>query len=248
MIEALLVVLAGLFGGGVAAIAGFGIGSVLTPLFGLRLDTPLAVAAVGIPHAIGTALRLGMLRRHVDWRVVRGFGALSAAGGLVGALLQSAFSGRLLTVVFGALLLLTAISELTGWMSRVAWGRRAAAIAGAVSGVLGGLAGNQGSIRSAAMLGFRVPKESFVATATAVGLCVDLARVPVYVVMRGEQLAGLVPELALATAGVVVGTIVGLGLLRRIPAPAFRRVVAVLLIALGVTMIVTGARTASPRG
>jgi hypothetical protein len=33
-------------------------------------------------------------------------------------------------------------------------------LAGAVSGALGGLVGNQGGIRTAAMLGYEVPKES----------------------------------------------------------------------------------------
>jgi hypothetical protein len=50
---------------------------------------------------------------------------------------------------------------------------------GAVSGVLGSLVGNQGGIRSLAMLGFDVPRRAFVATATAVGLIVDGARLPV---------------------------------------------------------------------
>ena len=70
--------------------------------------------------------------------------------------------------MFGFLLLLAGFSELTGWMERVRWGRRAAWVSGLLSGAFGGLVGNQGSIRSAAMLGFQVPKQSFVATATAV--------------------------------------------------------------------------------
>lgn len=70
-----------------AAVTGFGIGSLLTPLLALQVDTRLAVAAVSIPHVVGTELRF------------------------------------------------------RGW---VAW------VAGAASGLLGGLVGNQGGIRSAA--------------------------------------------------------------------------------------------------
>ena len=36
------------------------------------------------------------------------------------------------------------------------------------------------------MLGFDVPRHAFVATATAVGLIVDGARMPVYLVTEGE--------------------------------------------------------------
>ena len=96
-------------------------------------------------------------------------------------------------------------------------GRKAAYVAGAVSGALGGLVGNQGGIRSAAMLGFDIPKESFVATATAIALMVDAARMPVYAVMQAKQVLEIWPILLLAVIGVVIGTIARERLLRKIP-------------------------------
>lgn len=226
---------------GIAAVTGFGIGSLLTPVLALRTGTKLAVAAVAIPHFVGTAARFWVLRRHVDRRVLLGFGAASAAGGLGGALLHTWISSRALGVVFGSLLLLAAGSELTGWIGRVHWGRRAAWAAGALSGLLGGLVGNQGGIRSASMLGFDVPKESFVATATAIGLFVDAARLPVYLASQGREIAGLWPLLLVASAGVLAGTALGTRLLARLPQRAFRTIVAVLLLLLGVAMIALSA-------
>ena len=44
--------------GAIASVAGFGIGSVLTPLLAARLGTKLAVAAVSVPHFAGTVFRL----------------------------------------------------------------------------------------------------------------------------------------------------------------------------------------------
>jgi uncharacterized membrane protein YfcA len=228
--------------GAIAAVTGFGIGSLLTPILAVKTGTKLAVAAVAIPHAVGTAQRFWILRRHVERRVLWGFGIASAVGGLTGALLHTWISGRALAIVFGALLLLAGVSELTGWITRVRWGRRAAWLAGALSGVLGGLAGNQGSIRSASMLGFEVPKESFVATATAIGLFVDGARLPVYLATQGREIASLWPLLLVATVGVVFGTVLGTRILSRIPQRVFRRIVAVLLLLLGVYMIVAGGR------
>jgi uncharacterized membrane protein YfcA len=95
----LLVIAVGVFAGAVASIAGFGIGSLLTPLFALQTGTKLAVAAVSIPHLAGTALRFWMLREHIDHRILLSFGLMSAAGGLVGALLHKFAGGPILTTV-----------------------------------------------------------------------------------------------------------------------------------------------------
>jgi uncharacterized protein len=232
-----VVALVGVFTGIVAAVSGFGIGSLLTPTFALQAGLKAAVAAVSIPHVIGTAQRFWILRRHVDRRMLLAFGLTSAAGGLAGALAHVWLSSRYLTIVFGVLLILAAIAEATGWMAKVHWGRRTAWIAGGLSGIFGGLVGNQGSIRSAAMLGFDVPKESFVATATAIGLFVDGARLPVYLATQWDDIAQQWPLIVSASIGVCVGTAIGSRLLARIPRSMFRRIVAVLLFALGIYML-----------
>jgi uncharacterized membrane protein YfcA len=238
----LIVAAASVVAGAIAGVAGFGIGSVLTPIFALQTGTKVAVAAVAIPHFVGTLQRFWLLRRHVDRRVLLGFGLASAAGGLAGALLHTWLSSRILTIVFGGLLILAAIAEFTKWMEKVRWGRRVAWFAGALSGAFGGLVGNQGSIRSAAMLGFDVPKESFVATATAIGLFVDGARLPVYLITQWREIVDVWPLLAIAIVGVMIGTVVGARVLKGIPQPVFRRVIAVLLLALGVYMIFAGGK------
>ena len=55
--------------------------------------------------------------------------------------------------------------------------------------MLGGLVGNQGGLRSAALLGFRLDRDTFVATATAIGLFVDGARMPIYFFTHGATTA-----------------------------------------------------------
>jgi uncharacterized membrane protein YfcA len=116
----------------------------------------------------------------------------------------------------------------------------AAWIAGAFSGLLGGLVGNQGGIRSAAMLGVDVPRQAFVGTATAVALIVDGARLPVYLATAGDTLMAMWPIIALATAAVLAGTLVGHRVLIRIPERTFRPIVAVLLAILGIAMLFVG--------
>ena len=229
---AALVFVASFAAGAVASVAGFGIGSVLTPLLAVRLGMRTAVAAVSIPHLAGTALRFWFLRQHVDRRVLVTFGLASGGGGLLGALFQTRASNSMLTLLLAALLVFAAVSELSGMLRRIRLGRTGAWLAGALSGAFGGLVGNQGGIRSAALLAFDVDKSQFVATAAAIALIVDGARMPVYAVTAGSDLAAAWPLILVATAGVLTGTIAGGRLLRRIPERTFRRLVAVLLLAL----------------
>jgi len=234
---ALLMAAASILAGAIASVAGFGIGSVLTPVFALRVDMPLAVAAVSIPHIAATALRLWLMRGHIDGRIVRTFGIMSAAGGLIGALLQQVVQQRGLVVVFGGLLMFAGFSGLTGLSERMRFGRTTAWIAGLLSGVFGGLVGNQGGIRSAALLSFDVPPTRFVASATAAALMVDLARLPVYIVTEADRLSGIGPLIAIAVIGAIAGTIGGERVLRRIPPPIFKKLVSLLVLTLGLYMM-----------
>jgi len=198
-----------------------------------------AVAAISIPHFIGTAIRFWGLRGHVDRHVFWSFGVTSAAGGLIGALLQSRAASRELTIVFALLLIFVGISGLTGLAQRMRFHGPMAWIAGAVSGAFGGLVGNQGGIRSAALLGFDLTRDTFVATATAIGLFVDGARMPVYLATEHAQLLGIWPMIAIAAAGVIVGTLFGTSLLKRIPERPFRMLVSLLILGLGIYMLVS---------
>ena len=53
--------LVGVFSGATASVVGFGIGSLLTPLFALELGTSVPVAAVTLPHALATAVRVWLI-------------------------------------------------------------------------------------------------------------------------------------------------------------------------------------------
>ena len=223
--------------GAVASVAGFGIGSLLTPMIGIRYGIKLAVAAVSIPHFCATLLRFLLIRRHVDRRVLVSFGLTSAAGGLAGALLHSVLTSPALGVTLGVLLVFAGASQLTGLAAKMRFPGWVAWAAGAFSGFLGGLVGNQGGIRSAALLGFDLDKQAFVATATAIGLMVDGARLPVYLATQFRLMWTMWPLIAVMIAGVVLGTLAGKRVLERLPEPVFRTVVAAIILTLGVGLL-----------
>jgi uncharacterized membrane protein YfcA len=226
--------------GGTAALAGFGIGSLLTPLLAAKYGTTTAIAAVAIPHAAATALRCWRLRRNIDWPVVGRFGLLSAAGGLLGALLYTRFSNAALTLTLGLLLVSTGLATLADLPSRVHVKGVVVGVLGFLSGLFGGLAGNQGGLRAAAMLSFSLPPVKYVATATATAMLVDVVRTPIYVWRAGADVAALSAPLTVATAGVLVGTLLGERILLGLSMRQFRYAIATLIGVLGAWLIVQG--------
>jgi uncharacterized protein len=234
---AALLFFAAIVAGAIASLAGFGIGSVLTPLLAFSVGTKEAVIAVSIPHLVATAIRFWALRRSIDFRVLRNFGVASAAGGLLGALLGSRFSSPVLANILGALLVFAGLTGLTGVVKKMRFGTAVAWVGGAASGLLGGLVGNQGGIRSAALLGFNLEARAFVATATAIALIVDGARMPVYFFTSPDTVQRLAFLIAVMVAGVTIGTLAGARVLARIPEIYFRRVVSLLILTLGIVML-----------
>ncbi len=224
--------------GGIASLAGFGFGSLLTPLLAVKTGIAVAVAGVAIAHFFGTALRFLILRKSVNRQVFLSFGLTSAAGGLAGALLHGVLQNVILTIVFGSLLVFAGVSGLTGLSDKLRFSGVAAWVAGGASGFFGGLVGNQGGIRSAALFGFKLERDQFVATATGIALVVDIARLPVYLALQWHQIASIWPYIVIATIGVIIGTMGGKSILQRLPQLVFRRLVAAIILAIGILILV----------
>jgi uncharacterized membrane protein YfcA len=227
----------GIMSGATAAVVGFGIGSLLTPLLLTRLGPTLAVAAVALPHLIATALRFVQHRHALDKSALARFGLASALGGLTGAWLQPVFGEQWLFIVLGVLLIATAVANLTrnfgGWTppTSVAVGL------GGLSGLFGGLVGNQGGLRAAGLLAFDLPPRAYLATSTAVALLIDAARTPVYLARAGSELVPLAVPIGVATIGCVVGTILGEGVFLGLSPERYRRIVGTAVGVLGVWLL-----------
>jgi uncharacterized protein len=228
-----LISLVSFVAGATASVVGFGIGSLLTPVLAVCVSMDLAIAAVALPHLAGGLLRGWRLRRSIDWRVLVRFGSLSALGGLVGAFAFASVAPSVLARVLGALLVLTSVAGITGWSERwkpqglVVW------IFGALSGFFGGVVGNQGGLRAAALSAFDLEPTAFVATSTLIGVLIDLVRTPVYLFRAGEGLAGVWALVTIAIVGVLAGTLLGERMLMGLSRTRFRVIVSVAIGLLG---------------
>jgi uncharacterized membrane protein YfcA len=234
----LLEVLAlGVLSGATAAVIGFGIGSLLTPLLLTQLEPHVAIAAVALPHLVATGVRYVHHRQWIDRTVLLRFGLPSAVGGALGALLQGVLRSPALMLALGILLILTGIANLSrgfgGWHPRPL----PALGVGFLSGIFGGLAGNQGGLRAAGLSAFHLEPRPYLATGTAVALLIDLARTPIYLARGSAGLIEVWMPILMATVGCLLGTILGERLFLRISPERYRRVIGVAVLALGVWLL-----------
>lgn len=220
--------------GGIAVISDVGIGSLITPLLSTRTGITTAIVGVAIAHFLGTILHCYLWRKYINKKVLLAFGIPSAAGGLLGAYLNANLNSVVLATIFAWLLIFFGAMGLSGLVkyfrlpSGVSW------FVGIVSGVLGGLVGNQGGIRAASMLSFKLTGKQFIATAIAISLMVDIARIPVYVMLEREKIFSIWHFILVATVGVALGTFIGSRVLEKIPDKIYRLGISAIIFFIGI--------------
>lgn len=202
--------------------SGFGLGTILLPVFALFFPVPIAVAATGIVHLLNNLFKGALLGRRADWPTLLRFGLPAIPAAIAGAWLLaqlgdtarlfewSAFgrtfgpTGAGLTV--GLLMIVLAALELQRWFNQLQAPPRWMPLGGLVTGFFGGLTGQQGAFRSIFLLRSGLTAEQFIATGVMIAILVDVSRLGAY--WASFRSAGLDPA-GREGLMVVVGTIAG---------------------------------------
>lgn len=248
----LAVALASLLASMLTLFSGFGLGTLLMPVYALFFPVPVAVAATGVVHGANNLFKLAFLWRDTDWRVVWRFGVAAVPAAVAGALLLGwlaglergrvwqwgVLEGRITVtgMVLGLLIAVFALFELLPSLRRLQFGRRYLVPGGLLSGFFGGLSGHQGALRSAFLAKAGLAPTAFVATGAVLGFLVDAVRVPIY----GDTLfgAGDLDWTLVATGcgAAFAGVLLGKRLLPKITIGTVQNVVGVLLLLIAVLL------------
>jgi uncharacterized membrane protein YfcA len=113
-----------------------------------------------------------------------------------------------------------------------------AILGGSCSGLLAGLIGLGGAIRSAFLIAFQLPKEVYVGTSAMVAFVIDLTRIPTYLVTRIVQDTSSYVLLPFLVVSAYLGVRTGKELLGRIEQETFRKVVFIALILVGISLLI----------
>lgn len=250
----LVVCLAALLASGLTLFSGFGLGTILTPVFALFFPVQAAVAMTAVVHLANNLFKIGLVGRDADWGVVLRFGLPAAFAAMAGAGLLGLFAGlpalasyelgaRIheitpVKAAIGLLIVGFALLELSPRFARLAFPPRWLPLGGALSGFFGGLSGNQGALRSAFLIRAGLSKEAYVGTGAACTVLVDAVRLLVYgasfsaggwAVVQGESGAMVV----VATLGAFAGAWLGKRLLPTVTLRFVELSVALMMVLIG---------------
>ncbi len=177
-------------------LSGFGLGTLLLPVFALWFPLPVAIAATAVVHLANNLFKLGLIGRQAQPGLVWRFGVPATIAAIAGAwlLLRLAtlpalgsyeLGGRAFTVepiglVLGLLIAGFALLEFLPATATLRVDRRSIALGGLLSGFFGGLSGHQGALRAAFLSRCDLAPAAFVGTGVWCACLVDLARLTVY--------------------------------------------------------------------
>ncbi len=229
--------------------SGFGLGTILTPVFMIFFPVELAIALTGVVHFFNNVFKIFLVGRQADKGVVFRFGIPAVIAAFAGAwvLLNIPDASPLFTYqlagttwevypvkfLISILLIIFATMDLIPFFQRLEFGKDKLPIGGVLSGFFGGLSGNQGALRAAFLIRAGLSKEAFIGTAVVVSTFVDFTRLSVYST-RFLQ-AGLeenIPIVLCATLSAICGAILGNKLLKKITLKSLQTIVAIMLILL----------------
>ena len=254
----LIICLAALLASGLTLFSGFGLGTLLTPVFALFFPLPAAIAMTAVVHLANNLFKIGLVARDADWRVVLRFGLPAALAALVGAGLLTLFSGleslasyelngRLheitpVKLVVGLLITGFVALELSPRFARLALPPSWIPLGGLLSGFFGGLSGNQGALRSAFLIKAGLSKEAFVGTGAVCAVLVDGVRLAVYgaafQASGWQVLQGSAGQLVLAASlSAFLGAYFGKKLLKKVTLRAVELTVAGMMALIGLALV-----------
>ncbi|MFV8342711.1 sulfite exporter TauE/SafE family protein [Flavobacterium sp. XS2P39] len=253
--EYIIICLAALIGSGLTLFSGFGLGTLLVPVFGLFFPIEMAIVLTAIVHFLNNLFKLFLLGKSANTSVVLRFGIPAIVFAFLGAYILSlltdmpplsdyqignhTFEIMPVKLIIGIVLLLFSLFEAVPNLANLQFEKRYLPIGGILSGFFGGLSGNQGALRAAFLIRANLSKQSFIATGVVIACLVDISRLTVYskqIINQHSQFDYTL--LTIATLSAFTGAYFGNKLLKKVTIKTVQNIVTVMLILFAVLLII----------
>jgi len=233
--------------------SGFGLGTILMPIFSIFFPVEIAIALTGVVHFSNNLFKISLVGKRADKEVLIKFGIPAMLASFAGAWLllrmtqmpflfeyqlwDRSFDITPVKLIIAILLIIFSLLEILPSVQKVQFSRNKLALGGILSGFFGGLTGIQGAIRSAFLIKSGLPKEAYIATGVIIASLVDFTRLSVYASRFKE--ANLQEHLLLiisATLAAIIGAYIGNKLLKKITLRFVQVLVAIMLFLIAIAL------------
>lgn len=176
--------------------SGFGLGTILMPVFALFFPIEIAIALTAVVHLLNNIFKLFLVGITKQRAIIVRFGIPSMLASFIGAwclnllsgsstafnfqLIGYVFETNLVNICIASLIIIFTLFEISPQLQKIQFGAKHLTAGGLISGFFGGLSGNQGALRSMFLIKAKLSKEDFIATGVLIACMVDVARLPVY--------------------------------------------------------------------
>lgn len=254
LMDYLIISIVALIGAGLTLFSGFGLGTILLPVFGLFFPIEIAIILTAIVHFLNNVLKLFLFGRKANAAILLQFGIPALLFAYIGAtvlklltdaeplfdytLMSKTFAVMPIKVIIGVLLIVFALFDIIPKYKNFTFDKKYLPIGGILSGFFGGLSGHQGALRSAFLIRMNLTKEAFIATGVVIACLIDAARLTVYIPQIIEQNTVLDFKLiTVATLSAFAGVYIGNKLLRKTTVKKIQKVVAIMLLVYAALLI-----------
>lgn len=220
----------------IGTISGFGASVFLVPLAGMFFDFKTALVLTGIVFIFSSFSKLFLFRKHINRSLIFKIGIPSVVFTLIGAYLNNKVDLKFAELAMGIFLIAFAITFLIKKNFKLKENNFNDVSGGITSGFFTGFIGTGGAIRGAALSAFNLPKNVFVSTSAGIDLGGDLGRTIVYTAngYLDKKYLWYIPIMVVLA---YAGSWLGKKLLDKVPENIFKKLVLVLILAIGVFMV-----------
>lgn len=118
-INILIPILAAFLSAAYTLMMGFGLGTILTPIFLIFYNVKISILIVAVVHLANNLLKISLFSGHISMDILKRFGALTLIGAFIGALFQGRMDSSLVKILLGASLIFLGLKEATVFGEKV---------------------------------------------------------------------------------------------------------------------------------
>ena len=234
-------------------LAGFGINTILVPVFALFFEIKYAIALTAVIHLLHNIFKLILTAKYADKSIIISFGLPAVVSSFIGVyalnlisnlkplitynIFHHDFSISLLKLVIAFLIIFFAFYDLIPQFQAIAFKKKLMPLGGLISGFLGGLSGHQGALRSAFLIKSNLSKESFIGTGVIIAFMVDLSRLALYFTLFAKEIFhSNIMLISISTVFAILGAIIGNHFLKKVSFESIKIIVNFMIIVFGILL------------